>query len=58
MVRDMILEAVETHFTIIQAPLPLADNCSVLAARVTRDFALAIKRVPCFTLAQSPESMR
>jgi transposase InsO family protein len=59
MVRDMMLEAVETRFAAIQAPHPLewlTDNGSVYTAKDTRDFALAINLVPCFTPVQSPES--
>ena len=55
----MMLEAVETRFAAIQAPHPLewlTDNGSVYTAKDTRDFALAINLVPCFTPVQSPES--
>jgi transposase InsO family protein len=59
MVRDMMLEAVETRFAAIRAPHPLewlTDNGSVYTAKETRDFAMAINLVPCFTPVQSPES--
>jgi putative transposase len=59
MVRDMMLEAVETRFAAIQAPQPLewlTDNGSVYTPAQTRDFATALNLVPCFTPVQSPES--
>lgn len=59
MVRDMMLEAVETRFSAIQAPQALewlTDNGSVYTAAETRDFATALNLVPCFTPVQSPES--
>ena len=59
MVRDMMLEAVETRFTGLRAPHPLewlTDNGSVYTAKQTRDFAVALNLVPRFTPIQSPES--
>jgi putative transposase len=59
MVRDMMLEAVEMRFAALQAPHPLewlTDNGSPYTARQTRDFAMALNLVPCFTPIQSPES--
>ena len=59
MVRDMMLEAVESRFAAIQAPHALewlTDNGSVYTAQETRAFATALNLVPCFTPIQSPES--
>src|SRR3954464_15207221 len=59
MVRDMMLEAVESRFGALQAPAPiewLTDNGSAYTARQTRDFATALNLVACFTPVQSPES--
>ena len=59
MVRDMMLEAVETRFAALRAPNPiewLTDNGSAYTARETRDFAVALDLVPCFTPVQSPQS--
>jgi putative transposase len=59
MVRDMMLEAVETRFSGLRAALPvewLTDNGSPYTAQETRDFAAALNLVPCFTPVQSPES--
>ncbi|HVQ45042.1 MAG TPA: IS3 family transposase [Candidatus Saccharimonadia bacterium] len=59
MVRDMMLEAVESRFAAIQAPHALewlTDNGSVYTAHETRAFATALNLVPCFTPIQSPES--
>ena len=59
MVRDMMLEAVESRFAAIQAPHALewlTDNGSVYTAHETRTFATALNLVPCFTPIQSPES--
>lgn len=59
MVRDMMLEAVETRFAALQAPHALewlTDNGSAYTAKDTRDFASALNLVPCFTPVQSPES--
>ena len=59
MVRDMMLEAVEARFAALQAPHALewlTDNGSAYTARETRDFAMALNLVPCFTPIQSPES--
>jgi putative transposase len=58
-VRDMMLEAVETRFAALQAPHALewlTDNGSPYTAKATRDFAMALNLVPCFTPIQSPES--
>jgi transposase InsO family protein len=59
MVRDMMLEAVETRFAALRSPHPLewlTDNGSAYTAKETRDFATALNLVPCFTPVQSPES--
>jgi putative transposase len=59
MVRDMMLEAVETRFAALRAPYALewlTDNGSAYTAKETRDFAMALNLVPCFTPVQSPES--
>jgi len=59
MVRDMMLDAVETRFAAIRLPHQvewLTDNGSVYTAKETRDFAMALNLVPCFTPIQSPES--
>ncbi len=59
MVRDMMLEAVESRFAAIQAPHALewlTDNGSAYTAHETRTFATALNLVPCFTPFQSPES--
>ena len=59
MVRDMMLEAVEIRFAALRAPNPiewLTDNGSAYTARETRDFAVALDLVPCFTPVQSPQS--
>jgi transposase InsO family protein len=59
MVRDMMLEAVETRFAALRSPAPLewlTDNGSGYTAKATRDFATALNLVPCFTPVQSPES--
>jgi putative transposase len=59
MVRDMMLEAVETRFAALQAPHALewlTDNGSPYTAKATRGFAMALNLVPCFTPIQSPES--
>lgn len=58
-VRDMMLEAVEKRFGSMRAPHPiehLSDNGSPYTAKETRDFALALNLVPCFTPVKSPES--
>ena len=52
MVRDMMLEAVEVRFAAMQALHPLewlTDNGSVYTAKETRDFAMTLNLVPCFT---------
>jgi putative transposase len=59
MVRDMMLEAVETRFASLRAPQALewlTDNGSAYTAKETRDFAAALNLVPCFTPVQSPQS--
>ena len=59
MVRDMMLEAVETRFGALRAPHAiewLSDNGSPYTAKPTRTFAQAINLVPCFTPVASPES--
>lgn len=58
-VRDMMLEAVERRFDGVRAPHPiehLSDNGSPYTAKETRDFAMALNLVPCFTPVRSPES--
>lgn len=58
-VRDMILEAVESRFGALQSPAPLewlTDNGSAYTAKETRDFATALNLIACFTPVQSPES--
>jgi putative transposase len=58
-VRDMMLGAVEKRFNTMKAPHPiehLSDNGSPYTAKETRDFALALNLVPCFTPVSSPES--
>ena len=59
MVRDMMLEAVESRFGTLQSPAPLewlTDNGSSYTAKETRDFATALNLIACFTPVQSPES--
>lgn len=61
MIRDMMLEAVESRFGALQSPAPLewlTDNGSDYTAKETRDFATALNLIACFTPVQSPESMR
>ena len=56
MVRDMMLEAVETRFSAIQAPQALewlTDNGSVYTAAETRDFATALNLVSRLTGSRS-----
>lgn len=58
-VRDMMLEAVETRFAALRAPHAvewLTDNGSAYTAKETRDFAVALNLVPCFTPVKSPQS--
>ena len=58
-VRDMMLEAVEKRFDTTRASHPvehLSDNGSPYTAKETRDFAVALNLVPCFTPVKSPES--
>lgn len=57
--RDMMLEAVERRFGTTRAPHRiehLSDNGSPYTAKKTRDFAVALNLVPCFTPVKSPES--
>ncbi len=59
MIRDLMLACVERRFSACRAPHPvqwLADNGSAYTARETRDFALALNLVACFTPVRSPES--
>ena len=58
-VRDIMLEAVETRFGGMRAPLPLemlSDNGSANTARETRTFARQLGLKPCFTPVRSPQS--
>jgi transposase InsO family protein len=58
-VRDMMLEAVEKRFGTTRASHPvehLSDNGSPYTAKETRDFAVALNLLPCFTPVRSPES--
>jgi putative transposase len=58
-VRDMMLAAVERRFRTDRVPQPiehLSDNGSCYTAKDTRDFAVALGLVPCFTPVRSPES--
>ncbi|WP_424139660.1 IS3 family transposase, partial [Roseomonas chloroacetimidivorans] len=59
MIRDLMLACVERRFTALRAPHPvqwLADNGSAYAAHDTRNFAVALNLVACFTPVRSPES--
>lgn len=59
MIRDIMLEAVETRFGELWAPHPielLSDNGSAYNARQTPFFAQALNLTPCFTPVVSPES--
>lgn len=59
MIRDLMLACVEQRFAALRAPHPvqwLADNGSAYAAHDTRDFAVALNLVACFTPVRSPES--
>ena len=59
MIRDLMLACVERRFDTLRAPYPvqwLADNGSAYAAHDTRDFAVALNLVTCFTPVRSPES--
>ena len=58
-IRDMMLDAVEKRFGFLRAPHPvehLSDNGSPYTAKETRDFAIALNLVACFTPVKSPES--
>lgn len=58
-VRDIMLEAVETRFGGMRAPMPvemLSDNGSAYTARETRTFARQLGLKPCFTPVRSPQS--
>ena len=57
--RDIMLAAVERRFGTDRAPHPvehLSGNGSCYTAKDTRNFALALGLVPCFTPVRSPES--
>jgi putative transposase len=59
MIRDLMVECVETRFAAPRAPHSvqwLADNGSAYAAAKTIDMAIALNREPCFTPVESPES--
>ena len=59
MIRDLMLACVERRFAALRAPHPvqwLADNGSAYTAHDTRDFAVALNLVACFTPVRSPES--
>ena len=59
MIRDLMVECVETRFHAPRAPHPvqwLADNGSVYAAGKTLEIAVALSLKPCFTPVESPES--
>ena len=59
MIRDLMVECVETRFQAPRAPHPvqwLADNGSVYAAGKNLDIAVALNLKPCFTPVESPES--
>lgn len=59
MVRDMMLDAVESRFGDTRTPHPiewLSDNGSPYTAKATRDFAAALNLVPCYTPVASPQS--
>jgi transposase InsO family protein len=59
MIRDLMLACVERRFATLRAPNPvqwLADNGSAYIAHDTRDFAVALNLVACFTPVRSPES--
>ena len=59
MIRDLMVECVETRFGASRAPHPvqwLADNSSVYTAEKTLDIAAALNLEPCFTPVESPES--
>lgn len=58
-VRDIMLEAVETRFGGMRAPVPvemLSDNGSAYTACETRTFARQLGLKPCFTPVRSPQS--
>ncbi len=59
MIRDMMIECVETRFGAPRAPHRLqwlTDNGSIYIAAKTIDIALALGLEPCFTPVESPES--
>jgi transposase InsO family protein len=59
MIRDLMLACVERRFAALRAPHPvqwLADNGSAYTAHDTREFAVALNLVACFTPVRSPES--
>jgi transposase InsO family protein len=60
-VRDIMLEAVETRFGGMRAPVPvemLSDNGSAYTARETRTFARQLGLKPCFTPRPQPTVQR
>jgi transposase InsO family protein len=59
MIRDLMLACVEWRFAALRAPHPvqwLADNGSAYTTHDTREFAVALNLVACFTPVRSPES--
>jgi transposase InsO family protein len=59
MVRNLMLACVEQRFAALRAPHPvqwLVDSGSAYAAHDTRDFAVALNLVACFTPVRSSES--
>jgi transposase InsO family protein len=59
MIRDMMVQCIETRFDAIRAPHPVqwwSDNGSIFAAHRTIEIALALNLAPCFTPVESPES--
>ena len=59
MIRDLMLACVERRFAALRAPHPvqwLADNGSAYTAHDTREIAVALNLVICFTPVRSPES--
>jgi len=59
MICDLMRACVERRFGTCRAPCPvqwLADNGSAYAARDTRDFALALNLLACFTPVRSPRA--
>jgi transposase InsO family protein len=59
MIRDMMVECVETRFGALRAPHRvqwLSDNGSIFASHKPVAIALALNLEPCFTPVESPES--